>query len=411
VGRSDQDNQALHFVDRLPLTADSARAAVEVDAMQSEAVLRDHVGQLRRRVRLLVTARWVFAALLVVSLLCSVLVICDRLEWISAPPEYLAGLLLLGTLVGAVVGFTRPVSLMEAARLADRRLGLKERLSSGIDFIQSGASDPMTAAQLADAAEHSRQLRPREVFPFRAPREAKFFLGSLVLLIALIFVPELALFQSPAVRAEKQAMRTEGKRIEKLAKEYRRHDAQKNSEITRRIAANMQALGREMRRGRVGKKQAMLRMGRLSKEMRDAQRQLALANMPRSMDQAAQDLKRSAENAQRRGANPAGAKMLADMALALENKDYQAAAQMLQQLAQKMQSGDMKPGEAKAAAEALAKMAQAMKGTQLDAAAKQMQQAAKQLAAASKLSAPQMQQAMRQAMNQAGKSCAQAGGT
>jgi hypothetical protein len=40
-----------------------------------------------------------------------------------------------------------------------------------------------------------------------------------------------------------------------------------------------------------------------------------------------------------------------------------------------------------------------------------MQQAAKQLAAASKMSAPQMKQAMQQAMNQAGQSCAQVGGT
>src|SRR5439155_15965459 len=133
----------------------------------------------------------------------------------------------------------------------------------------------------------------------------------------------------------------EGERIEKLAKDYRKHDAQRNAEITKRIAANMQALGQEMRRGRIGKKQAMLRMGRLTKEMRDAQRQMAMADMPRSLDQAAQDLKRSADNSQRRGANPAGAKMMADMAKALENKDYQAAAQMLQQLAQKLQTGEM----------------------------------------------------------------------
>src|SRR2546427_6907384 len=39
---------------------------------------------------------------------------------------------------------TRPVSLMDAAQLADMRLGLRERLSSGIDFLQRGASDPMT---------------------------------------------------------------------------------------------------------------------------------------------------------------------------------------------------------------------------------------------------------------------------
>lgn len=379
--------------------------------MQSEAVLRERVGQLRRRVQLLVMARWVFAALVVASVLCSLLVISDRLEWISAPPEYLAGLLLVSAFIGAAVGLTRPVSLMDAAQLADRRLGLKERLSSGIDFIQRGADDPMTAAQLADAAGHCSGLRPREVFPFRLPREAKFLAGSLALFLALLFLPEWSVFQSPRVRAEKQAIKQQGAQIEKLAKEYQKHSPQKNSQITKRIAANMRALGKEMQRGRISKKQAMLRMGRLTKQMRDAQRQLAIANMPRSLDQAAQDLKKQSEASLRQGANPAGAKMMADMARALENKDYQAAAQQLQQLAQKLQSGEMKPEEAKAAADALSKMADAMKGTQLDAAAKQMQEAAKRLAAASKLSSPQMKQALRQAMNQAGKSCAQAGGT
>jgi len=379
--------------------------------MQSDAVLRDRVGQLRRRVRLLVTARWVLAALVAASLLCSIFVILDRLEWITAPPEYLAGLLALGAVVGAVIGLTRPVSLMDAAQLADMRLGLRERLSSGIDFLQRGASDPMTVAQLADAAEHSRRLRPREVFPFRAPREAKLFLGSLLLLFALVFVPELSVFQSPKVRAQQAAIKKEGERIEKLAKEYKKRDVQRNSEIARRIAANMQALGQEMRRGRISKKQAMLRMGHLSKELKEAQRQMALANMPRSLDQAAADLKKQAEAAMRPGTNPAGAKMMAEMARALENKDFQGAAQLLQQLAQKLQTGELKPEEARAAADALSKMAAAMKGTSLDAAGRQMQEAAKRLAAAAKMGGPQMRQAMRQMMQQAGQSCAQAGGT
>ena len=138
---------------------------------------------------------------------------------------------------------------------------------------------------------------------------------------------------------------------------------------------------------------------------------MALANMPRSLDQAAADLKKQAEAAMRQGTNPAGAKMMAEMARALENKDFQGAAQLLQQLAQKLQTGELKPEEARAAADALSKMAAAMKGTSLDAAGRQMQEAAKRLAAAAKMGGPQMRQAMRQMMQQAGQSCAQAGGT
>ena len=94
--------------------------------MESEAVLRDRVGQLRRRVRLLVTGRWIFAALVVASLLCSVLVILDRLEWISAPPEYLAGVLAFGALVGAGVGLTRREAAQTASGLTMRQLRMLE---------------------------------------------------------------------------------------------------------------------------------------------------------------------------------------------------------------------------------------------------------------------------------------------
>jgi hypothetical protein len=379
--------------------------------VHADAILRDRVGQLRRRVRLLVTARWVCAALLAASLVGSLLVILDRLDWISSSSDTLWLLLGVGALAGMVIGLTRPVSLMDAAQLADRRLGLKERLSSGIDFLQRGPADAMMAAQLVDAVEHSQRVRPAEVFPFRLPREAKFFLGSLALLLALLFVPELSLFQSPTVRAQKAAIRKEGVRVEQLAKDYRKRDVARNSQIAKRIAANMQALGEEMRHGHLSKKQAMVRMAHLTKEMRDAQRQMALANTPRSLDQAADQLHQAAQAAPRQGMPPEAAKMMAAMAGALDKKDYQAAAQLLQQLAEKLQNGTMKPEEAKAAAAALSQMASALKGTSLDAAAKQMQTAAKQLAAASKLSGPQMKQAMKMAMQQAGKSCAQAGGT
>src|SRR5207249_3413607 len=148
-----------------------------------------------------------------------------------AAPEWLAAVLLAGAVVGAGIGWTRRVTLMDAAQLADRRLDLKERLSSGVDFLERGEVHPMVAAQLADAAEHSTRLRPAEVFPHRFPREWRLLAGSLLCLLALLYLPSLPFLQSPQKRAERAAMRREGVRIQALAKEHPRRLGDRNADI------------------------------------------------------------------------------------------------------------------------------------------------------------------------------------
>ena len=44
------------------------------------------------------------------------------------------GAIALGVAVGTITTFLRPIAPMDAARLAEARLGLKERLSSALDF-------------------------------------------------------------------------------------------------------------------------------------------------------------------------------------------------------------------------------------------------------------------------------------
>lgn len=380
-----------------------------------EAILGQKIAELRGRVRLLVAQRWMFRALAVATGASVVTALGMRLAAYPLPLEWLPLVLSVAAAAGALFGWTRPVTPMDAARLADQRLSLRERLSSGVDFVQRRARDPLIDAQIEDAARHSARLRPGEVFPYRMPREWRPLAVAAVLLLGVLFVPELSIFQSPQQQAEKAAMKREGAKLQQLAKETLRHKSSSNAEIARRVAENMRHLGAEMQRGRVNKKQAMLALGKMSKELREEQCRMALGASPKSLERAAAEMKRAAADPRLAGQGSAG-RVMAEVAQALEQRNFEAAAKALGELADKLKSGKMTDAEAKAAASALSQMAKSLKDTDLDAAAKQLQAAAKQLQAARKLAAqagksPQARQALQQAMQQAASGTAKAGGT
>lgn len=393
-----------------------------------DAVLTAKVAQLQARVRLLVVQRWVIRTLLVAVVMCLLAAAVMRLMGSPIPVEWLPVLLGVAALVGVVVGWTRPVSAMDVARLADQRLALRERLSSGLEFATTrrldgghlehdptlpGASHrEFIAAQIEDAVRHCGGLKPAEVFPNRLPREGRWLAVSAVALLALLILPDVPVFQSPQKRAERAAMEREGKQLERLAKETLKRPAPTNVEVSRRVAENMRRLGIQMQRGRVDKKAAMLRASRMTRELREAQRQLAGPTASKSLAQAAAEMRRAASDPRFAKGTEAG-KAMARIAAALEKKELDAAAEALRELARKLKSGQITPDEAAEAAAALSQIAAALEKSDLDAAAKQLAGAARQLEAAGKLAAldPETQARLRRLMAEAGDQCAAAGAT
>jgi hypothetical protein len=209
-----------------------------------------------------------------------------------------------------------------------------------------------------------------------------------------------------------------------------------------------------MERGRVNKKQAMLASNKLTREMKEAQRRLAADGLgpkagsaAKPLDQAALQMQQAADartpppaqGTQPRhwserlggpgagrepvppvgsgavGAATPGQKSLAEMAQALERRDFDAAARVLNALAERLKSGEMSEAEAQDAATALAKMSEALKDTDLEAVSKELQEALKQLEQLQKLAAnltPEQREQLRKlAMRRAGEACGKAGGT
>ena len=98
-----------------------------------------------------------------------------------------------------------------------------------------------------------------------------------VLLLALL-LPALPIFVPPALRAERAVVRKSGEKMEKTARLIEKRADAQGLTATKRAAQNMQKLGQKMAQGRMDKKQAMVQMSQLSKQMADEQRRLAQAN-------------------------------------------------------------------------------------------------------------------------------------
>ena len=402
--------------------------------MEHEAILRNRIGQLRTRIRLLVTQQWVCIALAAAIAVCSLMAVATKLHWHPYAIDWIWAVVLFGVALGVIIGLTRQISPMAAAQLADERMELKERLSSGLDFATRGQRSDITEAQIADAAQHVRDLRAAQVFPWKPPRQWRWLAGSVALFVASIVVPDLPILHSKEAQEEKKIVAEQGAKLEEVAKKQLKDKkpGDNNAEIMRRILENQKALGEEMRRGRLTKKQAMLKMQDLMKQMKEQQAKLGAnsgTQPTKSLDEAAKELQKQATEQAAKGKNES-AKALADMARALQNKDGKEAGRQLEELARKMKEGKMTAQEAEQLSEAMRQMAQAMQGTEMKDAAPQLQQAAEALKNAAqqnqnlqqaleKATTPQqrqqlqqqMQQAMQQGLQQASSQCAQAGGT
>lgn len=101
----------------------------------------------------------------------------------------LAGLAFLG----ALYGLAAPAPLDRVARLADRRLNLKERLTSAVEHLDDRQPEDFVRAQLVDAATHARSLQPARVFPLRLPSDSRLLLPAAALVAALALLPPIPL--------------------------------------------------------------------------------------------------------------------------------------------------------------------------------------------------------------------------
>jgi len=372
--------------------------------------LQSRLNALTKRRNAVVMGRHLMRSLVPGVWVCAVGIALYKTHIIADAPLW-APLAVLGACAawGLRSGLARRDGAFRAARDADATLGLKDSLGSALSFVspeQIGskrqAPAPKTFAEgakrallgkgetfkasphalettlvpalVADAAGRAQTLDPRRVYAWKFDRTAKALAVGAVLLIGSLFLPDYPIFASKKELAERAAIMKSGEQLAMLSKKIEKRAAPKDAQVAQ-LNKKLQVLGLKMARGRMTKRAALTSIGELKQQLQKAQQQPPHNEsqaQPGGMPQIPEAIKKAPMQSQ------AGQRVQQDL---LNNK-YQEAAKELDQLADKLEKGQLTPEEKEKAAKDLEEVARQLRqqgGQANENAAKQLEQAAKQL--------------------------------
>lgn len=201
------------------------------------AELHERLTLIGRVVRLQAIATW-SVRLLFVGLVVNLLWLAGARFFPYVVPQVAlpAFPLALAALGALVLVFWRPPAA-GVAQLADRRLGLKERLTTAVeiqrrtDSLDGPMPAPLSDLQLSDAVAHLRHVEPVEAFPIRLRlREVNVTLAALLAVVALAVWPN-PMQQTVRQREQiQQTVRQEAERLTRAADQLAAANLEENSE-------------------------------------------------------------------------------------------------------------------------------------------------------------------------------------
>jgi histone H3/H4 len=292
--------------------------------------LRRSIRALRLRVRLLIALRLAVISVAIVGGGAALAVAALRLRdiWYSqlAPEVALAA----AVLASLCAGLLWPLSDRMVAASADRRLGLRDRIGSALHFLRTGARSGMAQAAILDALDHLGSVRPGEAFPVRRMR-GMLAAGVCVAALALAqLLPIPALLLSPREQREKDELRQLAARIEPVAKELEEASVKADDKEGQQASGQLRKLGERLERGQMDKKQALLDMAKIEKQLQRLDQRLA---RPKTAEEAARSLQKAAQDSVSKKASELAQK-------AAERGDEESARELAQLAEQAKQTQD-----------------------------------------------------------------------
>ncbi len=313
----------------------------------------------------------------------------------------------VGLTAGTLWGGTRHLQPFAAARLIEERLDFKERLSSALALL-SGTEDAFSLRQRADAEAHAKKIDPTMVVPLTPiPRRVVAALAAAVAVFLVWLLPTLAPFQSPSARNDRIQVKKEGERLVRIAKAIDRTSGAKKLEASRKAASQLAKLGTQMQTGRMPRRKALIKVAKLTGQIKQSQKNLAAQTgdpnslgAGKSLPSAGRDLQKALDAAQKSGSmqgltppaekgksssSPNGQKKLADAAMqasqkALSENNISSLAEQLNKIADTVARGEPKEAKVRQAMAAqLDALSKALQGTQLEDTSAHLAEAAKSI--------------------------------
>lgn len=194
----------------------------------------------------------------------------DFLGWIWIDWPWLAAAPLVGAFVGAVAGFLRKPGLDQVAASLDRRAGLRDRLTSGIEL--DAKSHPFASEVHADASAALNRLDPKQLYPVGYLRWHSLALSAGVLAAGLFLLGNTPIFDSPDRRREKEEMKKQAEEIAAVVKPVLRD--KDLSPLSKEHALELERFARELERARMDRKDSLKKANELASQGEELEAQL-----------------------------------------------------------------------------------------------------------------------------------------
>jgi hypothetical protein len=389
------------------------QSSVESGSNSPAAItLRRHLEVLVRRRNTGHVTSGIVKSLAVGVSFCALLMLLHRLYLADVSFTVIAVILAATLFIGWRNGHMHSTGIFGAALDADKVLGMQERLSSAVAFAfptevtslqreQGGAgrfaklraavlprmsvrtsipsaSTILVPSLLDDAAARVASIDPKTIYPRRFGRAAKVLTAATIALVAFALMPNMEWLRTPEQRALSGRLVRQGKELESVAKQVVAKKEEKDIEA-KRLAERVKSLGQKMQRGRMTKREALVSMGQLRKDLEKAEQGQRSSNGRADLEQIQQGL------AQQQMQSAIGQEIKEQV----QKDDLKKAAEALEKLADRMDKGELSREEREKAANDLEKAARALRNGGNEEAAKQLEQAAKALR--QKSSTPQSQ--------------------
>ncbi|MCL4509121.1 MAG: hypothetical protein M1296_06315 [Chloroflexi bacterium] len=182
------------------------------------AELRRGLNVLRQAQRLTESVRWAIRGAIAGLALTALLLALARVVTLST--SVALAVTPAAAAVAALAAATRRRSLTQVALLADRRLGLQERLTTAWEL--AGQENPVALArvQLADALARLSRVRPFQAFPLRLSwRESAVMAGLAGLVIILLVLPNPHLRDAQQQHMQRQLLQQQAQAVGQLARQ------------------------------------------------------------------------------------------------------------------------------------------------------------------------------------------------
>ena len=189
-------------------------------------------------------------------------------------------------LAGLLFGLAKRFAGSDTARWLDREIGLKERLSTAVEMSDiSAKNSAWSALVISDAAKAAGKIEPGKLLPLRLPKVCHWTLLVLAACVGLGFVPEHRSQAHLDQQRDSAIIEDVGQNLTELTKQQLLSPP--HFEPTKDALESVQELGREFKRGKLVRDEALAKLSSLADRLRDQSSKLGQARTLNKMQQAA----------------------------------------------------------------------------------------------------------------------------